>query len=528
MPAAAQRLESVAVIGADYYLVADNPQGGMDIWKSDGTTAGTVLLAVFGAGSEAPIGAPGFVALGARIYFMGFDGSLWQTDGTPAGTSHTFTNGALEDISDLQEFGGALYFFGYLDDWGLWRSDGTLQGTVELQTLGGFPALGGLTPVGNGLAFHANDFVHGNELWFTDGTAAGTRLLSDILPGSFGSEPSSLVAAGGRIFFSADDGSHGAELWTSDGTAAGTRMVQDINPGAGSSSPSDMTAAGGLLFFAADDGFTGRQLWALPLDSAAGCLPSATDLCLSGGRFQVEAFWRGSQGDSGPGQAEPLTGDTGTFWFFSPDDLEVIVKVLDGRALNDHFWVFYGALSNVEYALTVTDTTTGLTRRYLNPPGQLASVGDTTAFGPLGASLIGGPPSSLTSGARGGHLVAAPYRAASQQVSGCNSGPSQLCLNGDRFSVSVAWTDFNGRSGSGTAVPLTTDTGSFWFFDAANIEIVVKVLDGRGLNGHFWLFYGALSDVRYTLTVTDTVSGAVRTYTNPLGNFASVADTSAF
>jgi hypothetical protein len=157
----------------------------------------------------------------------------------------------------------------------------------------------------------------------------------------------------------------------------------------------------------------------------------------------------------------------------------------------------------------VTDTTTGLTRRYLNPPGQLASVGDTAAFGPLGASSIGAPPSHLTSGANGGHLVEAPHRAASQQVSGCNSGPLQLCLNGDRFSVSVAWTDFSGMSGSGTAVPLTTDTGSFWFFDAANIEIVVKVLDGRGLNGHFWVFYGALSNVQYTLTVTDTVTGAV-------------------
>src|SRR5262249_38796821 len=67
------------------------------------------------------------------------------------------------------------------------------------------------------------------------------------------------------------------------------------------------------------------------------------------------------------------------------------VKVLDARALNDHFWVFYGALSNVEYTLTVTDTVTGIVRRYANPSGLFASVGDTLAFGkPTSFQLIGG------------------------------------------------------------------------------------------------------------------------------------------
>src|SRR5260370_12510264 len=152
-----------------------------------------------------------------------------------------------------------------------------------------------------------------------------------------------------------------------------------------------MTAASGLLFFSADDGLTGRELWALPLGGPGGCLPGATALCLAADRFKLEAFWRDFQGNSGAGQARPLTGDTGTFWFFSSDNVEVIVKVLDGRALDGHFWVFYGALSNVEYSLTVTDTATGVTRRYFNPLGQLASVGDTTAFGPMGASSIGAP-----------------------------------------------------------------------------------------------------------------------------------------
>ena len=75
---------------------------------------------------------------------------------------------------------------------------------------------------------------------------------------------------------------------------------------------------------------------------------------------------------------------------------------------------------------------------------------------------------------------------------------------------------------------LSGDTGYFWFFGAGNVEVVLKVLDGRGLNGKFWVFYGALSDVEYSLKVTDTATGTVKTYRNSRGRLASVADTAAF
>src|SRR5687767_7410863 len=110
----------------------------------------------------------------------------------------------------------------------------------------------------------------------------------------------------------------------------------------------------------------------------------------------------------------------------------------------------------------------------------------------------------------------------------CAPTDTALCLNASRFQLEVAWKDFGNRTGVGHAVPLTSDTGYFWFFDPANVELVVKVLDGRGLNGKFWVFFGALSNVEYTLTVRDTVTGSTRQYKNPAGRFASVADTSAF
>ncbi|MFN2384887.1 MAG: S8 family serine peptidase [Thermoanaerobaculia bacterium] len=109
----------------------------------------------------------------------------------------------------------------------------------------------------------------------------------------------------------------------------------------------------------------------------------------------------------------------------------------------------------------------------------------------------------------------------------CTVGPNNLCLAGGRFRVQVNWQSPTG-SGTGNAVTMSADTGHFWFFNAANVELVVKVLDARAVNGRFWVFYGALSDVQYTITVTDTATGAVKTYTNVQGNLASVADTAAF
>jgi len=104
-----------------------------------------------------------------------------------------------------------------------------------------------------------------------------------------------------------------------------------------------------------------------------------------------------------------------------------------------------------------------------------------------------------------------------------------LCLSGSRFRAEVTWkVPATGQTGRGTPIPRTNDTGAFWFFDAANVELLVKVLDGTAVNGHFWVFYGSLTDVEFDLTVTDTVTGQVRTYHNPAGTMASRADTEAF
>ncbi len=539
LPANLQNIGDLRVLGSEiWFSVYDSAESGGEIWRTDGTQGGTRKAVDFG--NRYLSSALELTAIGGTVFFLGPDDDhnpqIWKTDGTQQGTAMVrdldpepfdpYTRAYPRELTALQ---GNLYFIAITADHvpGLWRTDGTAAGTVLLESFAvdpedpyaNEPYPTGLTAVGPWLVLFAQDGVHGRVLWHSDGTAAGTTVLRDLLPGDTSSGAPRFLKVGDRVLFSADDGVHGFEPWQSDGTAAGTRLVQDIAPEGASSRPDHFTLAGDRVFFAADDGLTGEELWVLPLSGPA-CQPSATALCLSGGRFRLEVSWRDFAGNTGGGHAAPLSADTGYFWFFDPANVETVVKVLDGRGVNGHFWVYYGALSNVEYTMTVTDTQTGLTRRYFNPAGQFASVGDSQGFGPLGAyegltvAAAGLPPKIATS--------------AAAATGTCVPAAGRLCLNGGRFAVQASWKDFAGHTGAGRAVGLTGDTGYFWFFDAANVETVIKVLDGTAVNGHFWVYYGALSNVEYKLTVTDTLTGHVKTYMNPQGRFASVGDGAAF
>ena len=127
-------------------------------------------------------------------------------------------------------------------------------------------------------------------------------------------------------------------------------------------------------------------------------------------------------------------------------------------------------------------------------------------------------------GAIRGQLMPAP----GTPVGSCLPDQTTLCLNQGRFKVQVAFQTSTIPAGSGNALPLTGDTGSFWFFSANNIEMTIKVVDGRAVNGKFWFFAGALSDVAYTITVTDLTTGTVKTYSAARGIQTALNDTSAF
>jgi photosystem II stability/assembly factor-like uncharacterized protein len=270
-----------------------------------------------------------------------------------------------------------------------------------------------------------------------------------------------------------------------------------------------------------------------PPTGPGACTADVMTLCLNSGRFKVQVAWQALHlGTSGTGQAVPLTADTGYFWFFASSNVEFVIKVVDGTPVNGHFWVFYGALSDVQYSITVTDTRTGRSKTYFNPQDTLASVADTSAFpastAPNQIDVLAVPAAAAAARAA---LAAPPIESAAkpQLAASCTADATTLCLSSDRFKIQVAWQALHlGTSGNGQAVPLTSDTGYFWFFKSSNVELIVKVVDGTPVNGQFWVFYGALSNVQYTITVTDTVTGAIVSYANPSDHLASRADTSAF
>jgi Calx-beta domain len=245
--------------------------------------------------------------------------------------------------------------------------------------------------------------------------------------------------------------------------------------------------------------------------SAFQCQPSATTMCLNNGRFQVRTRWRTSGGQQGEGRAEGLSNETGFFWFFNSENVEMIVKALDGCGVNQRFWVFAGGLTDVEVEMEVTDTRTGAVQTYLNPRGNaFLPIQDTSAFPTCDVSGPGDP------------LPPFP------EPTACG-GPGPVTLAGGRFRVDVEWTTSGGQTGQGQGVPLTSDTGYFCFFGPDNVELVVKVLNGCPLNQRFWVFSGGLTDVQVRMTVTDTLRGETRTYVNPQGRaFQPVQDTSAF
>ena len=224
--------------------------------------------------ASASSGLSNFVAVGGILFFTANDGSsgmeLWKSDGTAAGTVIVRDINPLGSASPqfLTAVGGTLFFFASdgVSGTELWKSDGTTAGTVQVKDInpGASGSIWGSVNVvmaGGVLYFPATDGTNGTELWRSDGTPTGTMMVTEVNPGAAGSNPSHLAADGSTVYFSAENGTTGAELWRSDGTAAGTVLVKDIRPGIDGSLPDPVQRLGGFLYFAADNGEVGRELW---------------------------------------------------------------------------------------------------------------------------------------------------------------------------------------------------------------------------------------------------------------------------
>ena len=232
------------------------------------------------------------------------------------------------------------------------------------------------------------------------------------------------------------------------------------------------------------------------------CQPAPDHLCLLGGRYEVRADWENQfDGSFGVARAVPRTGQAGFFTFGDPGNLELLVKMLD---FGDVVKLFYGQLTNLRFTLTVTDTRTGVTRSYQNGPRECGAI-DPYAFFPSAA------------------LRAAPAAAAAPR---CRPGPQTLCLLNSRFQLAVDWRNpGTGQGGRAAAVALSGQTGAFSFTSPANLELLAKIVDA---GGRIDVFYGSLSDLEFTLRVTDTATGRSKTYRNPAGTYCGGLEVDAF
>ncbi len=282
---------AVVVINGNQMLFMatnDNDNEGDELYITDGTSAGTSLLKDIqpGAIGSFPYLSPSKTfELNGEIFFSANDGvngqELWKTDGTPSGTvlvkdiwpgadgGYFPTTGGAEVV----KLGNKVIFLSQDGNNNLepWITDGTTNGTVLLKDIATNPGFG---PIGSlyqqniyndELYFLATDNSGvGRELWKTDGTTIGTVLVKDINPTGDGFGVSyglSLAVFNNHFYFAANDGVSGSELWKSDGTTAGTVLLKDINAGVGSSSLNGFQVYNNLLLFGADDGSTGTELW---------------------------------------------------------------------------------------------------------------------------------------------------------------------------------------------------------------------------------------------------------------------------
>jgi ELWxxDGT repeat protein len=254
-------------------------QNSLQLWRSDGTSAGTSLVTTVSANAtQNELSYPVFEKVGNKVVYIGDDGvngpQLWSSDGTLANTIRLTSATAPASMSfqvaiPLSVIGGTAYFLisdgASTTTYSLWRTDGSAGGT---QRLGGLPSIDAGELGASRIAGDTNTVYFGIYPTLTSPAS-----VYKYLPAS---NSSTLAKAGlplfatdefafngGLLFFSVNDPAIGDEPWVSDGTAAGTHLIEDINPqlADNGSSPDGFVNFGGRLAFAADDGVMGRELW---------------------------------------------------------------------------------------------------------------------------------------------------------------------------------------------------------------------------------------------------------------------------
>jgi hypothetical protein len=246
------------------------------------------------------------------------------------------------------------------------------------------------------------------------------------------------------------------------------------------------------------------------------CIADESTACLQDGRFLVRALWHAPSRGYGVAKLTRTTDESVIFSFFEEDSIETVVKVLDGCGTNGSFWVFATGLTDVDVTLLVTDTETGAVWWDRNPAGTAhPTVLDVAAHDACE------PVSPISPSARASATAASAPEALARPDEPLESEESgSMFLASGRFELSATFAaPPGGPAGAATALPLSDDSGLFWFFDDDNFEIVVKVVDVCDELGQYWFYFAGLTNLEVELRVVDTVNGETRTYRNPLGHW---------
>lgn len=282
-------------VGDVALLAANDGLHGWELWRSDGTDAGTQLVADLAPGPVSSI--PSHAAsLPGHMFFLtnGSQTQAWQTDGTAAGTvpleTVLFPGNAQIKVVWLAKAGDSIYLSTAIGDQpaGIWRTDGTAAGTSLI-----VPDAQGdnFTAVGNRVFFTRYLPETGFELWVTDDTPAGAHLVKELAEGPASAALSSFQVQGGRLYFV-----NVQELWQSDGTDAGTQPVAEaLFPGQDVKLGRVVAPLGDWLYFGALTSDRGFQLWRAHADGSGGelaadlpNLPSAALLGAFGDRLYLQ------------------------------------------------------------------------------------------------------------------------------------------------------------------------------------------------------------------------------------------------
>jgi ELWxxDGT repeat protein len=461
--------------------------GSWTLYATDGTSDGTFSLGVpCGGKCELPLGGPLHLEVDGLLYFSAFDWdlrqeALFRTDGSgPAERVRTACNGVgscVFEMVELVEWNDDVLLVEGIAGGGA-RRVVSVGGSSPVPMLAQCGSAGRLTPLGDDLLFAGSCDVTrpGGGLWALSPGAAAPRLVHELGEG----EPVSIARAAGGVVVGVEAGTAATaperRLWLSNGTASGTRPLATFRT---ISATADLGSR--LLVAGTREAGQDARLWRVDLDGSVGLV--------LGQRITT-----------------PFAVHAGRAYFAARD-----------------------AAHGVE--LWRSDGTTGGTALVADiHAGAESSNPGESGFGPSGFAIANGRLFFAADHPTWDIELWALELPGDGPPPLCTPADDTLCLGGNRFRVRATWRTADGASGSGTAIPLESNTGAFWFFDATNYELMVKVLDAcQEPWSRYWFFASGLTNVETSLWVEDLVAQQSRQYHNALGTvFQPIQDTAAF